>query len=140
MFRVVTAQQDVLKALIVRGVVFIEEQGVAYDGEIDDFESEAVHILGELEGEPVAAGRLRFMEDWAKLERIAVRPRWRGCNHGRQAVHFMLEEARRRGYRRFKLHAQAHLTDFYREFGFVTEGDIFDECGIDHYLMTMRDL
>ena len=140
MFRVVTEQQDILKALIVRGVVFIEEQGVAYDGEIDDFEGEAVHILGELEGEPVAAGRLRFMDDWAKLERIAVRPRWRGRNHGRQAVNFMLEEARRRGYRRFKLHAQAHLTDFYREFGFVTEGDIFDECGIDHYLMTMQDL
>ena len=139
MFRVVTEEADVLKALIVRGVVFIEEQGVAYDGEIDDFEGTAVHILGEQGGEPVAAGRLRFLEDWAKLERIAVRKRWRGRNYGRQAVSFMLAEARRRGFRRFKLHAQAHLVDFYREFGFVPEGEVFDECGIDHYLMTLQD-
>jgi predicted GNAT family N-acyltransferase len=134
-FRVVDAPQDVLKAMIVRGIVFIEEQQVGYDGEIDAYEETAVHVLGEIDGEPVAAGRLRFLDDRAKLERIAVRPRWRGRGYGRGMVAFLLDEARRRGYRSFTMHAQAHLVDYYRQQGFEPVGGVFVECGIDHRTM-----
>ena len=34
-----------------------------------------------------------------------------------------------------KMHAQVYLEKFYSEFGFRREGEIFDECGIDHILM-----
>lgn len=138
-FRVVTDPQDVLKVLIVRGIVFIEEQQVAYDGEIDEFEESAVHVLGEIDGEPVAAGRLRFLDDWAKLERIAVRPGWRDRGLGRAMVEFLLDEARRRGYRRFTMHAQEHLVEFYRELGFKPVGEMFVECGIDHRTMNREE-
>ena len=137
--RVVTDPQDVLKAMIVRGIVFIEAQLVPYDGVSDEFEESAVHVLGEIDGEPVAAGRLRFLGDWAKLERIAVRPRWRGRGLGREVVEFLLTEARRRGYQRFTMHAQVHLVDFYRELGFEPAGDVFVECGIDHQTMTREE-
>jgi predicted GNAT family N-acyltransferase len=139
LFRVVTDPHDVLKALIVRGIVFVEEQNVPYVGEIDEFEESAVHVLGEIDGEPVAAARLRLLEDAAKLERIAVRPRWRGRGLGKRIVAFLLDEARRRGYRRFTMHAQSHLIDFYREFGFDVTGEPFVECGIDHQAMIKQE-
>ncbi len=134
--RLAETRLDILKVMVVRGIVFIEEQGVDWEGEIDGYEDESVHVLGEVDGQPVASGRLRLLPDgWAKLERIAVRPRWRGRGIARQVVRFLMDEARRRGSRRLKLHAQVYLEDFYREFGFAREGEVFDECGIDHILM-----
>jgi predicted GNAT family N-acyltransferase len=141
MFRIATGEQDLLKVMVVRGIVFIEEQGVDWEGEIDEFENEATHVLGEVDGQPVAAGRLRLLSGgWGKLERIAVRPAWRGRGIARGMVAFLLDEARRQGAGRLKLHAQVYLEDFYREFGFEREGDVFVECGIDHILMTRQDV
>lgn len=138
--RLAESGADILKVMVVRGIVFIEEQGVDWDGEIDAFEEESIHVLGEVDGEPVASGRLRMLPDGqAKLERIAVRPRWRGRGIARQVVDFLLVEAHRRGADRFKLHAQVYLEKFYADFGFTREGDVFDECGIDHILMLRDD-
>ena len=127
--------------MVVRGIVFIEEQGVDWEGEIDEFEDSSIHILGEVDGQPVASGRLRMFPDgWAKLERIAIRPRWRGNGYAKGVVQMLLEEAARLGAAKLKLHAQVYLEDFYGEFGFHREGAVFDECGIDHILMIREDL
>ena len=94
-----------------------------YEGEIDQFEKTATHFLGEVDGQPVATGRLRHLEEgWVKVERIAVRPRWRGRGYAKEIVAFMLDHARAQGARKFKMHAQVYLEDFYREFGFEREG------------------
>lgn len=138
--RLTQSSADFRKVIVVRGIVFIEEQGVPYDGEVDEYEESAVHVLGELAGEPVAAGRLRFLDDGqCKLERIAVRPAWRGQGIAKAMVAFLMEEATRRGAENLKLHAQVHLEDFYKGFGFRRDGGIFDECGIDHVLMVRNN-
>lgn len=137
MYRIATSKEDILKVMVVRGIVFIEEQGVDWEGEIDRYEDESLHVLGEVDGQPVATGRLRVLPDgWHKLERIAVRPAWRGRGLAKGMVEFLLAEAAKQGARRLKMHAQVYLEDFYGEFGFRREGDVFDECGIDHILMT----
>jgi predicted GNAT family N-acyltransferase len=136
MYRIATSKEDVLKVMVVRGIVFIEEQGVDWEGEIDQFEDESLHVLGEVDGQPVAAGRLRILPDgWHKLERIAVRPAWRGRGLAKGMVEFLLAEAAKQGARRLKMHAQVYLEEFYGQFGFRREGEVFDECGIDHILM-----
>ncbi len=138
--RIADSPDDQLKVMVVRGIVFLEEQQVDWEGEFDEFERTSVHVLGEVGGQPVASGRLRLLADgWAKIERIAVRPRWRGTGLGREMVIFLLDEARRRGVRRFRLHAQVYLEDFYGGYGFVRQGEVFDECGIDHILMVRED-
>ncbi len=138
--RLATSEEDVLKVLVVRGIVFIEEQKVDWEGEIDAFEKTATHFLGEVGGQPVATGRLRHLEDgWVKVERIAVRARWRGRGFAKEIVAFMLDHAKDAGAQKFKMHAQVYLEDFYGEFGFRREGGIFDECGIDHILMVCED-
>ncbi|HNW61122.1 MAG TPA: GNAT family N-acetyltransferase [bacterium] len=138
-FRICTSLDDLSKALMVRAIVFLEEQQVAYADEVDDLEHSALHILGEIEGEPMGAARMRFLGEYAKLERIAVRRAWRGRGLGHELVEYMLAVARERGFRKFKMHAQAHLVDFYRVHGFEPKGEMFQEAKIDHYLMVKAD-
>lgn len=135
MFRLVVSHHDLIKVFIVRGIVFMEEQGVPFREEIDEYEYSSVHVLGEIHGEPAAAGRIRFVEDLAKLERLAIRSRYRKKGYGHRLVDYMMDVIRKNGVHKFVIHAQTHLTDFYGEHGFQVEGDRFEEAGIPHYRM-----
>jgi len=140
MLKIVTNFDELLKAFMVRAIVFIEEQHVPYNIEVDEFEHSALHIVGEMEdGEPYACGRIRFLGEYAKLERIAVRKDFRRRNLGHELVDFMMDVAREKGFHKFKMHAQAHLTGFYGKHGFRAVGEIFKEADIDHYLMVKDD-
>lgn len=139
MFKVVTNPEDLIKVFIVRGIVFIEEQGVPYTIERDEHDLSATHILGEMDGEPFAAGRIRAVGEYAKLERVAIRKQYRGKGLGHKLTDFMISVAKEQGFEKFKVHAQAYLTKFYQKHGFEIVGDMFKQAGIDHYLMIRDD-
>jgi predicted GNAT family N-acyltransferase len=139
-FRIAETPADLLKVMVVRGIVFHDEQGVSWDDEFDADDAVAVHVVGEADGQPAASGRLLLLEGgWAKLGRIAVREQWRGRGYAHGMVGVLLQEAERRGATKLKLHAQVYLEDFYAGYGFARRGGVFDECGIDHILMTRGD-
>lgn len=135
MFRVVTSQDDLLKVYAVRSIVFVEEQNCSYEIEVDGEDLSAVHILGEVEGEPVAAGRLRFLGEYVKFERLAVRKAFRGKGFGDRLLAFMMDVAKSKGFKKYKMHAQVHALDFYKKHGFVEKGEMFLEADIEHKLM-----
>ena len=137
--KVASSPEDRLKAFMVRCVVFCGEQGVRYDIEHDEFEDTATHVLGEIDGEPVAAGRLRCLPDYAKLERIAVRAPYRGRGVGSDVTRFLMKLARERGYSSYRMNAQAYLEEFYGRLGFRAVGGIFLEVGIEHVTMVRED-
>ncbi len=138
-FKLVESQEELIKCFLVRGIVFLEEQHVSHSLEMDEHEYSVLHFLGQDEmGEPIAASRLRFVEGWAKLERIAVRKKWRGQGYGKKIIRLMLSEGKKRGFSNFKMNAQAHLVEFYRQFGFEPQGEIFMEANIEHILMTLK--
>ncbi|HJW87304.1 MAG TPA: GNAT family N-acetyltransferase [Candidatus Brocadiaceae bacterium] len=139
MFRVVTSLDDLLKAFAVRSVVFMEEEGIPYTIEHDVYDYSAIHVLGEDQGEPFAAGRIRPYQGYAKLERISVRKAYRGKNRGHKLTDFMISVANEKGLKKYLLHAQSHLTGFYRKHGFEISGDVFQQAGIDHYVMIRDD-
>lgn len=139
MFRIVTNQEDLIKVFIIRGIVFLEEQGVPYKIERDMHDQSATHILGEDQGEPFAAGRIRNLGEYAKRERIAIRKSYRGKNLGHKLTEFIISTAKNQGLHKFKIHAQTYLVDFYRKHGFEIVGNIFKEAGIDHYVMIRND-
>ncbi len=137
--KIVSNFDELLKVFMVRGIVFMEEQNVSYRLEKDEHEFSALHILAEIDDEPVGAGRLRFVDGWAKLERIAVRKNFRGHGYGRQIVDYMIQIAKEKGFHRYKMHAQAYLKSYYEKHGFNKKGAGFQEAGIDHYLMVRID-
>lgn len=139
LFHLALSPDDRCKALLVRAIVFMEEQHISYVEEMDYGDREALQIVGEIDGEPFATGRIRFIGDIAKLERLAIRKAWRGQGHGDRLMEFMLSTARERGFRKFRLHAQARLRVFYEKHGFRSEGESFSEAGIPHLLMLRDD-
>lgn len=139
MFRIATRPDDLLKVYAVRSIVFIEEQRCPWELEFDGLDEDAIHILGEQDGQPAAAARIRLLGDYAKLERIAVRTGYRGRRIGDRLVDYMVGVAHQHGYMTLKMHAQAHLTGFYHSHGFEVCGELFEEAGIEHYPMIRRD-
>jgi predicted GNAT family N-acyltransferase len=138
-FRIAQSLDDLTKVFVVRGIVFMGEQQISYREEMDEHEHAAVHLLGELDGEPIAAGRIRVVGACAKLERLAVRKPYRGRGYGDELVRFALDVARRQGFRTFKLNAQVTVRDFYARHGFRVCGDNFLEANIEHCPMLRED-
>ena len=134
-FSIAETADEKLKVFVVRGIVFCGEQRVPYSIEWDEHETSALHVLGQVGDEPVAARRIRYLDGYAKLERIAVRAEYRGRGYGHGLTDFMIQTAKEKGFSKFRMNAQVHLKDFYAEHGFEPQGDIFVEAGIDHVLM-----
>lgn len=138
----------------IRTRVFIEEQDCPPDEEWDGHDATSRHVLarvreetaddgeaGEKEGRAVGTARWRVVPHGerlvAKLERFAVLPDARGHGVGGALVHAVLDDARKAGFSVFLLHAQAHLEDWYAEFGFTSTGKTFTEVGIPHVEMIL---
>ncbi len=138
-FRIARSLDDLMKVFMVRAIVFMEEQHIRCRKEIDEHEHSALHVLGEIESEPVAAGRIRFLGDSAKLERLAVRQEYRTRGYGSKLLVFMLATARDAGFTRFKLHAQVAARRFYARQGFEVRGEPFLEVNIEHCLMVKEE-
>lgn len=138
-FRIAQSLDDLIKVFVVRGIVFLDEQHVSYQEEMDEHEHAAIHILGEIDGEPIAAGRVRLLGSFAKLERLAVRKPYRGNGYGDQLMRFAMEVARDLGFSRFKLNAQLTVRDFYGRHGFQVCGENFMEANIEHCPMIRED-
>ncbi len=129
------------RALAVRFAVFVDEQRVPGEIEVDEHDMQdprAAHVLVIDDDEtPIAAGRL-YERDVAVVQigRMAVLGPYRGRGIGALLLDTLMAEARRRGYVRAVLHAQTHAKGFYEKAGFIAHGDAFDDAGIEHIEMT----
>ena len=118
--------------------VFVREQGVPREIEIDEFDPIARHVVvfNRID-QPMATGRLvSEAPGVARIGRMAVHRELRGGALGRQVLDALVQAAQDRGDYAVVLHAQCHAQSFYARAGFVPEGEVYDEAGIDH--ITMR--
>jgi predicted GNAT family N-acyltransferase len=114
----------------IRTTVFVEEQNVPADLEMDGRDPECAHALAEsATGEAIGTGRL--MPD-GRIGRMAVLAPWRGRGVGAALLEALMAEAKRRGFRETYLHAQSSARDFYARHGFLAEGEEYLEAGIVH--------
>lgn len=121
--------------LAVRETVFVHEQGVPADEEVDSLDDGAWHVLArDLHGTPIGAGRLTSEP---RIGRMAVLASWRGQGVGRAILQALIDQARSRGHDAVSLHAQLNAREFYAAAGFEPVGGQFDECGIMHQRMEL---
>ena len=123
------------EAWAIRRRVFIEEQGVPEEIELDEDDARAIHALALQDGRPVGCGRMVAHDDYVKIGRMAVMREQRGRGIGRRLLLFLMERARNAGFRRAVLDAQLHAEEFYCKQGFVPVGEMFKEAGIMHRRM-----
>jgi predicted GNAT family N-acyltransferase len=117
----------------VRETVFVDEQKVPRDIELDEHDAKSRHAVAR-DDEGAAIGTGRLLPD-GYIGRMAVLAGWRGRGVGRALLERLLEEAAGRNIPHLALHAQTQATGFYRRFGFVEEGPEFMEAGIPHRAM-----
>ena len=131
---------DMERAWAIRRQVFIEEQNVPEEIEMDADDSHAFHAIAILDGVAIGCGRmLEHGVGEVKIGRMAVLREFRNKRVGAQILSFLIERARTRGFRKAILHAQLAAEGFYLREGFKPAGGVFDEAGIAHRLME-RDL
>ncbi|KYD04656.1 GNAT family N-acetyltransferase [Bacillus atrophaeus] len=132
-------EEQIKDAFFVRQEVFIKEQNVPAEEEIDHLESEAEHIVVYDEGQPVGAGRWRLKEGLGKLERICVLKSHRSSGVGVIIMQALEKAAEVRGVSGFILNAQTQAVPFYEKQGYkVSSKEEFLDAGIPHVEMIKK--
>ena len=116
----------------IRFAVFVEEQGVPAELEMDEFDARSLHALAVQDGEAVGTGRL--LPD-GHIGRMAVLKAWRRHGVGGRLLQALVQAARMRGEEHVVLSAQVRALPFYRAHGFRAEGPVYEEAGIPHQAM-----
>ncbi|MFC5700086.1 GNAT family N-acetyltransferase [Cohnella faecalis] len=139
----IDTEDELKQAFAIRMEVFVDEQGVPESEEMDEYDvlsAPCTHFLLWQDGVPIATGRWREYDDRpgaVKIQRFAVRARYRGTGAGRVLMEGMERDARTRGFTQAVLDAQCTAEPFYLKLGYVTESEeAFLDAGILHVRMS----
>jgi predicted GNAT family N-acyltransferase len=140
----VTTREELEDCFGIRIKVFVEEQQVPHDLEMDEYDvspDACRHLLVRDGDKAVATGRWKVYEEGtAKLQRIAVLPEYRSHGLGRILVLGLEEDARKAGMKAAILDGQCTAEGFYKKLGYRTISEVpFLDAGILHVRM-MKDL
>ena len=119
----------------IRMTVFVAEQRVPAEIEMDGRDVECVHALAYVDGRAVGTGRL--LPD-GHIGRMAVVKDWRRRGVGDAILEALVAEARKRGHAEVVVAAQLQAAEFYRNHGFVADGKVYQDAGILHENMRKK--
>jgi predicted GNAT family N-acyltransferase len=126
------------EAYLIRQKVFIQEQGVPEEMELDELDSSARHALAYESKLCVGTGRLVHLDSrHAQIGRMAVLSTFRNRGIGKAILSHLIALAKAEGVLTLMLHSQVSAIPFYAKLGFITEGAIYDEAGIPHRNMIL---
>ena len=135
----VQSPEDMKTCLDIRHKVFVEEQHVPANLEIDGMDAAARHFAVQADGRIIATCRVRLMGSAAKIERVAVLKEHRSRGVGGVLMKYILQELSKAGdIQLFKLSAQAEAVPFYEKLGFRTRGSEYMDAGIPQYDMVLE--
>jgi predicted GNAT family N-acyltransferase len=141
--RVVETEAELNACIDLRRSVFVEEQDVPEDRELDGLDGEATHLLA-WDGYPVGTLRVRDYgtdekgNGVAKLERVAVEASRRGEGIGRELMAHVEAHCAAGGYDVVHLEAQVPVVEFYERLGYTVTSEEFEDAGIPHRSMEKR--
>ena len=135
-YKLAAGDREIKGALEVRRQVFVEEQGISEELEVDGRDSEALHMVVKDGERVIATARVLFLSaSQAKIERMAVLQPFRRRGIGRRIISFLVEELKKKQVEEVFLHAQYLTKAFYRSVGFEERPSPFWEAGIKHVKM-----
>ena len=136
--KIVESPEEFDQCFRIRTIVFVEEQEVPLELEMDEYDAVATHFLLRDGETPLATARLVDKHGLAKIGRVAVLKEARGRGLGLLLMQAVIEEAKHRGFTESVLDAQTYAVPFYARLGYVAEGEEFDDAGIPHFLMRRK--
>jgi len=127
---------EVAAAIALRAVVFVDEQGVPLEEDLDGRDEQALHLVA-VDDEGTVVGTCRLLVDGAtlKLGRMAVAPAARRAGIGLRLLALADAEASASAAERTVLAAQVSALPLYERAGYSARGEVFLDSGIDHMWM-----
>jgi len=126
-------------AFKVRKKVFVEEQGISEDLELDGRDSVALHMVVQYDERIIGTARVLFPSPGvAKIERMAILKTFRRKGAGTKIISFLNGELNTKNIDKVIVHAQCSAVPFYKACGFIESGVPFDEAGIPHIIMEIQ--
>lgn len=135
----ISSEKELRQAYAIRIRVFVREQGVAREIELDDDDRRAMHFLATVGARTVGTARVVYHRGAAKIGRMAVLKSYRRSGVGAKLLRRAIAAAQRMKARKIYLHAQVAVSGFYRRMNFHGVGPVFDEAGIAHRKMIWRE-
>jgi predicted GNAT family N-acyltransferase len=134
----VANDEERARAYAIRWEVFVEEQGVPEDMELDEHDAHAVHVLAIAGGEAIGTGRLvMYAPGEGKIGRMAVLKMGRGQGAGTAIMAALTEAAKEQAMKVLILDSEVEARPFYARLGYVPEGEIFMDAGMPHQRMRL---
>ena len=127
-------------AYAIRYAVFVKEQSIPVELEIDEYDPNAEHALAFVDGQCVATARVYLDQQnpsKAKIGRMAVLKEFRGQGIGTALLGEVIRAGMMQGASVFELNAQKSAAPFYAKLQFKPDGAIFDEVDIPHQCMRL---
>jgi predicted GNAT family N-acyltransferase len=121
--------------LALRHEVFVEEQGVPPELEIDEHDKDALHLVALENGRMIGTCRVLKAGDQAKFGRLVVALPARGRGIGNALLGEAERRARALGCEQMVLTAQTSAVGLYERAGYTARGDVFMDAGIEHMTM-----
>jgi predicted GNAT family N-acyltransferase len=115
--------------------VFVLEQGVPEELEVDEDDKVATHLAVLSDGQIIGTLRIVHHERTARIGRMAILASARKKGIGRKLMECAAATASRAGADEIILGAQLTAREFYQRLGYVEEGGVFDDAGIPHVMM-----
>ena len=130
---------EVADAISLRSTVFVEEQGVPLEEDVDGRDGEALHLVA-VDDDGAVVGTCRLLVDGPvlKLGRMAVAAPARRQGIGLRLLRLADAEASSSGVERIVLGAQVSAVPLYEQAGYRTRSDVFLDAGIEHVWMEKR--
>ena len=119
----------------VRHNVFVVEQSVPSEIEMDGKDSDCIHFLALEKSKPIGAARL---QKYGKIERVSVLREYRSKGIGTAIMKRVIESAMDLSVEKIYLHSQMDSKIFYQRLGFIELGQIFFEANIPHIEMILK--
>jgi len=116
----------------IRYQVFVDEQKVPIELEIDDDDPLAAHVLCLVDGQPVGTGRILLN---GHIGRLAVLKAHRKQDYGKKILDHLELIAQENELTEVFLNAQITAIPFYEKRGYTIISDVFDDAGIPHQTM-----
>jgi predicted GNAT family N-acyltransferase len=133
--QVAKTEEEIQEVFNIRKTVFVEEQQVPLEEEIDEYENDSTHFVLYDQNSAVGAGRFRILDGVGKVERICVLPSIRGKGAGRELMLAIEDYAKQQPLLQLKLNAQTYAIPFYEGLGYEVISDEFLDAGIPHKTM-----
>ena len=133
----ISSRKELAKAYTIRTRVFVREQGVPQEIEMDRDDKRAIHFLAFASGKAVGTARVVLHRGSAKIGRMAVLKGHRGRRIGTKLLKRAIVMAKKQGAQQIYLHAQVPVIGFYETMAFQCVGPVFKEAGIPHRKMIL---